>query len=90
MSVSIELASIFSRYTNNQLTIKVEGETVGECLKDLFRQFPELEKLLMGRDGKLHRSYDIYINGESSYPKEMSKPVKDGDKLNIVFIVYGG
>ncbi|MBN1176274.1 MAG: MoaD/ThiS family protein [Dehalococcoidales bacterium] len=90
MSVEIELASIFRSYTDNQLNIKVEGRTVGDCLQDLFRQFPEIEKLLMGRDGKLHRSYDIYINGESAYPKEMSKPVKDGDKLNIVFIVYGG
>ena len=90
MSIEIELASIFNQYTNNQLNIKVEGKTVGECFEDLFRQFPKLKELLMTKSGKLHRSYDVYINGESSYPKEMEKPVKDGDKLNIVFIVYGG
>ncbi len=90
MSAEIELASIFGRYTDNHLNIKVEGKTVGECLKDLFRQFPRLEGLLMTKDGKLQRSYDIYINGESAYPREMTKPVRDGDKLNIVFIIYGG
>lgn len=90
MSAEIELASIFGRYTDKQLNIKVEGSTVGECLKDLFRQYPKLEGLLMTKDGKLQRSYDVYINGESAYPREMAKPVKDGDKLNIVFIIYGG
>jgi molybdopterin converting factor small subunit len=90
MSAEIELASMFGRYTNNQLKIKVEGKTVGECFKDLFRQYPDLEKILMTKDGKLYHRYDVYINGESSYPKEMTKPVRDGDKLNIVFIIYGG
>ncbi|MBA7666397.1 hypothetical protein ES703_74477 [subsurface metagenome] len=90
MSAEIELSAIFGRYTDKQLNIKVEGSTVGECLKNLFRQFPKLEKLLLTREGKLQHAYDIYINGESAYPKEMAKPVKDGDKLNIVFIIYGG
>ena len=90
MSVEIELASIFGSYTDNKLNINVEGKTVGECLEDLFRQFPKLKELLITKSGKLHRSYDVYINGKSAYPKEMEKPVKDGDKLNIVFIIYGG
>jgi len=90
MSVEIALSSIFARYSDNQLNIKVEGNTVGECFKDLFRQHPNLEKMLMTREGKLQRAYDIYINGESTYPREMTKPIKDGDKLNIVFIIYGG
>jgi len=90
MSVEIELSSIFARYSNNQLNIKVEGNTVGECLNDLIRQFPNLEKMLLNKDGKLQHVYDVYINGESAYPMEMTKPVKDGDKLNIVFIIHGG
>jgi len=90
MSAEIELSSIFARYSNNQLNIKVEGNTVGECLKNLFRQYPKLEKLLLTREGKLQHAYDVFINGESSYPREMTKPVRDGDKLNIVFIIQGG
>ena len=90
MSVEIELSSIFARYSDNQLNIKVEGNTVGECLNDLIRQFPNLEKMLLNKDGKLQHVYDVYINGESAYPMEMKKPVKDGDKLNIVFIIHGG
>jgi len=90
MSTEIELSSIFGRYTNNQLNIKVEGSTVGECLNDLFRQFPDLKKMLLNKEGNLQNAYDVYINGESAYPMEMKKPVRDGDKLNIVFIIHGG
>ena len=90
MSVEIELSSIFASFTDNQLNIKAEGNTVGECLNDLIGQFPKLEKMLLNKQGKLQHVYDVYINGESAYPMEMKKPVKDGDKLNIVFIIHGG
>ena len=90
MSAELEIPSIFARYSDNRLNFKVEGSTVGECLNDLFRQAPGLEKMLLNKEGKLQRAYDIYINGESAYPMEMTKPVSDGDKLNIVFIIYGG
>jgi molybdopterin converting factor small subunit len=90
MSVNIEISPIFGRYTNNILNMKVEGKTVRECLHDLVRQFPDLKKMLLDKDGNLMHSYDFYINGENVYPKDMMKPLKDGDKLNVVFIIHGG
>ncbi|MCK4274858.1 MAG: hypothetical protein KAW90_08180, partial [Dehalococcoidales bacterium] len=65
MSVEIELSSIFASFTDNQLNIKAEGNTVGECLNDLIGQFPKLEKMLLNKQGKLQHVYDVYINGES-------------------------
>ena len=53
MSVNVEISSVFGQYTNNQLNFKVEGKTVGECLKDLGRQFPDLRKVLLDKKGKL-------------------------------------
>ena len=90
MSVNIEISSIFGRYTNNQLIIPVKGNTVGECIQDLVTQFPDLKKILLDQKGKLLYSYEVYINGESAYPNEMAKPVKDDDKLNIVMLIHGG
>jgi molybdopterin converting factor small subunit len=90
MSVEIEISSIFGRYTDNHLNITVEGKTIRECLHDLVRQFPDLKKILLDKDGNLLHAYDIYINGENLYPKDMTKPVKNGDKLNVVFIIHGG
>lgn len=90
MSVDIELSSIFGRYTNNVVNMKVAGKTVRECLHDLTRQFPKLKKMLLDKEGNLMHAYDFYVNGENVYPRNMAKPLKDGDKLNIVYIVHGG
>ena len=90
MSVDVEISSIFGRYTDNVLNMKVEGKTVRECLHDLVRQFPRLKKMLLDKDGNLMHSYDFYINGESVYPKDMNKSLHDGDKLNVLFVIHGG
>jgi molybdopterin converting factor small subunit len=90
MSIELQLSSVFARYAGNQTIVTVEGSTVGECLDDLFRQFPDFRKIFLDKEGKLTRAYDIYINGASAYPKEMNKSIRDGDRLHIVPIIYGG
>ena len=90
MSVDVEISSIFGRYTGGVLNMKVKGKTVRECLHDLVRQFPDLKKMLLNKDGDLMHSYDYYINGESVYPKDMNTPLKNGDKLNVLFVIHGG
>jgi len=90
MSVEITMSSIFARYTDNQLKIPVEGKTVGECINDLVTQYPDLKRMILDKNGKLLHSYDVFVNGESAYPQEMAKPVKDGDKVQVVMLIQGG
>jgi molybdopterin converting factor small subunit len=90
MSVNIELSSFFGLYTNNVLTTKVEGKTVRECLHNLVKQFPKMKRLLLDNDGNLMRTYDYFINGASVYPKDMNAPLKNGDKLNLLYVIHGG
>jgi molybdopterin converting factor small subunit len=90
MSVDVEISSIFGRYTDGVLNTKVEGKTVRECLHDLVRQFPKLKKMLLDKNGNLMHSYDFFINGQSVYPKDMNLPLKDGDKLNVLYVIHGG
>jgi molybdopterin converting factor small subunit len=90
MSVEIELSSAFGIFTDNVLNIKTEGKTVREVLHDLVTQYPKLEKLLLNKDGGLQQTYDFFINGQNVYPKDMSRPLKDGDKLNVLYLIHGG
>jgi molybdopterin converting factor small subunit len=90
MSIEVKISPVFSRYVNNQPTAEVKGSTVGECLNHLVKQFPGLKRALFDRKGELNRVINIYINGENAYPETLTKPVKDGDKLNIVMIITGG
>jgi len=90
VSVKINIHPFLSHLTNNQDTVEVHGNTVGQCLEQLIAQFPGTRQWLFDKDGKLHRLVDIYVSGESAYPEELAKPVKDGDELHIVVIIAGG
>ncbi len=70
--------------------VEVNGSTVGECINHLLKQFPGTKKQLFTKTGSLFENIIISVNGESAYPEQLAKPVKDGDELNIVFMVSGG
>jgi molybdopterin converting factor small subunit len=77
-------------FTNNMEVVEVNGSTVGGCLKHLVKQFPDMKKQLFSRTGELFEYIIIPVNGESTYPEQLAKLVKDGDELNIVVIIGGG
>lgn len=90
MSIKINLPSYFLPYTNEREVVEVKGATVGECLNQLVRQFPDLEKMVFDKKGKLHTYIGIYVNGEDAYPQQLAKPVKDRDEVHILYIIGGG
>jgi len=70
--------------------IDVTGRTVGECLDDLVKQYPGLKSKLFNKDHNVANGVNIFVNAENAYPEPMKKPVKNGDKIYISFIVLGG
>jgi molybdopterin converting factor small subunit len=90
MSVKINIPPFFSRFTNDQTVVEVNGSTVGQCLEQLVTRFPQLRKRLLEKDGTINRLVAIYVNVESTYPEELATLVKDGDELHIEVIIAGG
>ena len=90
MGVNVNIPTILHHLTNGQGVIQVDGGTVGQCLEQLVVRLPGIKKALFDRDGKLLNHADVYVNGESAYPEELAKRVKDGDELHIVLIIAGG
>ncbi len=90
MSVRVNIHQNLQDFTNGQVIAEVTGNTVGECLYDLVQQFPGIETRLFDKKGKLLNYVDIYVNLESSFPKELAMPVKDGDELSITLLIVGG
>ena len=78
----------FVQLTQN--VVEVSGSTVGECLHHVVKQFPNMKKQLFTKTGNLFDNILISVNGESAYPEQLAKPVKDGDELKIVFMISGG
>jgi molybdopterin converting factor small subunit len=90
MGVKISIPWFLQRASNGAKITEVQGCTVGDCLKRLTERFPLLEKELFDKQGKLSPYIDIYVDGQSIYSEGLTKPVKDGSELSILFIVGGG
>ena len=90
MTVKINIHPSLLHLTDNQETVEVSGNTVGQCFQQLMTEFPGLKEWLFEKDGKLSKFIDVFVNQESAFPEELAKPVKDGDELNIIMTIAGG
>ena len=90
MSIKMNIPSYLKPYTSDTEVVEVDGSTVLECLDHLVRQFPDIEKMIFGGEGKLLDYVSVFVDGEFSYADELAKPVRDGDELHILYILGGG
>lgn len=90
MSAKVHIHVTHRQFTNGQDVVTVDGSTVGECLNHLIRQYPGMEKALFAKKDKLLNFIEVFVNDATAYPNELSKPVKDGDKINLLVMLAGG
>ena len=90
MSARINLHKTHRGYAGGKEVVDVNGNTVGECLRDLVSQYPELKKEIFDKKGNLLSVLEIYLNGASAYPDELAKEVKDGDEIHLLVMLAGG
>ena len=90
MAVKVHVHATHRQFTDGLEVVDVKGNTVGECLNQLVREFPEVEKALFAKKDKLHNIVEVYLNHTSAYPNELAKPVKDGDEIHLVVMLAGG
>ena len=90
MAVKINIHRAHRQFTDGLEVVAVEGKTVGECLNQLIKQFPGMEKALFAKKDKLLNNVEIYLNHASAYPNELLKPVKDDDEIHLLVMLTGG
>jgi molybdopterin converting factor small subunit len=90
MAVKVYIHITHRQFTNGLETVAVEGNTVGECLNQLIKQFPGMEKALFAKKDKLLNTVEVYLNHVSAYPNELAKPVKNGDEIHLLIMLAGG
>ena len=89
MSVKI-ITPQFLQHIVRESAVTVHATTIGGCLEDFSEKFPSTRKLLFDENDKLHGYLDIYLNGKSTYPEELSKAVNEDDELYILLVMTGG
>jgi len=90
VSVKIHLHLTHRHYAGGLETVETEGNTVGDCMDDLLRQYPGLGKELFEKKRKLKGFIELYLNSESTHPDELSTRVEDGDEIQVLIMLAGG
>jgi molybdopterin converting factor small subunit len=90
MPVKVHIHITHRQFTNGLEVVAVEGNTVGECLNHLIKQFPGMEKALFAKKDKLLNVVEVFVNHATAYPNELTKSVKDGDEINLLVMLAGG
>lgn len=91
MSITVNISRyFFGGWANGSVVAEVSGNTVGQCLNHLVKQFPAIKKEMFGEDGEIAAEARIFINGESAFPEELAKQVRDGDTIDIIPMAISG
>jgi molybdopterin converting factor small subunit len=90
MSVSVSIPPSLQTLIDGVVEVDVVGDTVGACLHELARLHPMLKNKIFTRNGRLQNGINIFINGQAVSSRPLSRPVRNGDKVQIAYIVLGG
>ncbi len=70
--------------------VKVEGETVLECLDAIEALHPGFRPQVLDDAGKLHRFVRLFRNGDELGEGALATPVGPGDEIEVVAAIAGG
>ena len=91
MAITILLPTALQRYAENKEQLDVSGATVGDALKAVIGQAPQLGKHLFDAQGQIRSFVNVYLGDEDTrYLQGSATAVKDGDTLTIVPSIAGG
>lgn len=91
MSSKVLIPTALKQYAQNQGSVELQGENVGEILTNLIETFPDIKKHLFSEDGKIRNFVNVYVNDDDiRYLEQNQTKLKDGDVISIVPSVAGG
>jgi MoaD family protein len=73
-----------------EVQLEVSGNTVGECISSILKQYPAMEKKMFDKYGKLKGYVEVLVNGQGIGTNELAYAVKDGDTMAILVFLSGG
>lgn len=91
VATKVHIPTPLRQYAEGKPSIEVNGQSVGEALGALTRQYPDLKRHLYGEDGRLRAFVNVYVNDEDiRYLERDNTPLSEGDNISIVPSIAGG
>ena len=91
MSIKVNIGPLLQEYSGIPDTLELNGNTVGQCLDDLIKQYPESRNWLFDESGLLRVVVSIN-NVETVTPDKegLGRILKAEDELQIFAVIGGG
>jgi adenylyltransferase/sulfurtransferase len=78
-------------HAGGQSEVSAQGDTIGDVVDDIVRQFPGTAAHLKAPDGGVHKFVNVYVNDEDiRYLQKEDTPVAATDSVSIIPSVAGG
>ena len=91
MTIGVWLPTPLRKYSDEQETVEIKGETVGEVLENLSKQHPDLRRRLFSEDGNVRRFINIFANDEDiRFQDNLETKLTEGAELRIIPAIAGG
>ncbi len=88
---NIRIPTPLRTYTGGEKEVQVSGDTVGEAMRELARQFPSVQTHLFDEGEQLRSYVNVFLNDEDVRNLEGEEtPISDGDRLMIIPSIAGG
>ena len=91
MPFDVRLPNVLRQHAGGQAVVKANGDTVGEAVEDLVRQFPGLAGQVVTDDGTLHRFVNVYVDDDDvRYLDKLETKLTGDEVISILPAVAGG
>ena len=91
MAVEVRIPTVLRPSVGGQAVVKAEGETVGELIGHLTKEYPSLGGQVVAPDGTMHKFVNVYLNDDDiRYLDKLDTKVAAGDVVTILPAVAGG
>ena len=88
---TVKIPPVLRPSVSGKSEVELRGETVGEVLHSLARQYPDTADQLLSSDGELNRYVNVYVNDEDVRVQEgLDTAVRAADTVVILPAMAGG
>ena len=79
------------KFTNNTARLQIKSGTIGDSIKELTTNFPELKRHLLDENGGIRSFVNIFVGDEDIRDLQQEKTViKDDTVVSIIPAIAGG
>jgi adenylyltransferase/sulfurtransferase len=88
---TIQLPTALRAFTDGLSEVRVEAATVDEALRQLTKEYADLQRHLFDENDKLRGFVNVYLNDEDIRSQNgIETPVKKDDTLMLIPAIAGG